>query len=30
MDTIQLPQSDSIQNIIDDLQAYINSLLDYM
>lgn len=30
MDTIQLPQSDSIQNIIDDLQAYINSLLNYM
>lgn len=30
MDTIQLPQSDSIQNIIDNLQAYINSLLDYM
>lgn len=30
MDTIQSLQSDSIQNIIDDLQAYINSLLDYM
>lgn len=30
MDAIQLLQSDSAQNIIDDLQVYINSLLDYM
>lgn len=30
VDAIQLLQSDSAQNIIDDLQAHINSLLDYM